>query len=581
MSEPTKSDCGERSIEPSEPEASSRVSRRDVLFGAAGIGATAAVATSVALPKTARADDYSSDAGDVAYDGFRRADVAFVKRLRSAKVQRHETLNLEDQRDNDDESRYEDELFISSFHKCLPQNEFGEVRPRAYRKLRRACRRGDPKRFDRIPLSSVADRTLANPQGAFRFEPWGLDSHATRMPPAPAFRSPTIAAEMGEVYWQAFTRDVPFNRYGSDGLVDAAVQDVNRFSKTVGPKMGGKVTPATLFRGETRGDLIGPYISQFLWLDVPWGPSRIVQRYEVPVAGEEYMIDQAEWLRIQRGANPSSPLNFEPTFRYIYNNRALGEYVHRDVLFQAYFNAALILLSFGNEAIDPANPYTKTGANQGGFTSLGPPFILDLVTRAGNLGLSGAWFHKWRIHRRLRPEVFGGRAHFNVTGQRSYEICDEFFASRALELAFETNGTGFLPMAFPEGSPTHPAYPAGHATVAGSCCTVLKALFNEDFVLPRPVVSNDDGTVLNAYNGSLRAGDEINKLAANVSIGRDAAGVHYRSDGIDGLVVGEQQALTLLREASTLLNEDFDGFTLSLFDGSRVRITDGQIIDEH
>ena len=34
-----------------------------------------------------------------------------------------------------------------------------------------------------------------------------------------------------------------------------------------------------------------------------------------------------------------------------------------------------------------------------------------------------------------------------------------------------------LPMAFPEGSPMHPAYGAGHATVAGGCVTMLKAFF--------------------------------------------------------------------------------------------------------
>lgn len=40
-------------------------------------------------------------------------------------------------------------------------------------------------------------------------------------------------------------------------------------------------------------------------------------------------------------------------------------------------------------------------------------------------------------------------------------------------------GTYFLPMAFPEGSPTHPSYGSGHATVAGACTTILKAFFDE------------------------------------------------------------------------------------------------------
>jgi hypothetical protein len=44
---------------------------------------------------------------------------------------------------------------------------------------------------------------------------------------------------------------------------------------------------------------------------------------------------------------------------------------------------------------------------------------------------------------------------------------------------FMPAGSALLPMAFPEGSPTHPAYGAGHATVAGACVTILKAWFKE------------------------------------------------------------------------------------------------------
>jgi hypothetical protein len=46
-----------------------------------------------------------------------------------------------------------------------------------------------------------------------------------------------------------------------------------------------------------------------------------------------------------------------------------------------------------------------------------------------------------------------------------------------------------LPMAFPESSPTHLSYPAGHATVAGACVTVLKAWFNEDLSYTEPTNS--------------------------------------------------------------------------------------------
>jgi len=38
----------------------------------------------------------------------------------------------------------------------------------------------------------------------------------------------------------------------------------------------------------------------------------------------------------------------------------------------------------------------------------------------------------------------------------------------------------------------------------------------------------------------LTLGNEIDKLAANIALGRDAAGVHYRSDSARGLFVGER-----------------------------------------
>ena len=35
---------------------------------------------------------------------------------------------------------------------------------------------------------------------------------------------------MGEVYWQALTRDVPFAEYGKDPVIADAVDDLNGFS---------------------------------------------------------------------------------------------------------------------------------------------------------------------------------------------------------------------------------------------------------------------------------------------------------------------------------------------------------------
>ena len=65
---------------------------------------------------------------------------------------------------------------------------------------------------------------------------------------------------------------------------------------------------------------------------------------------------------------------------------------------------------------------------------------------------------------------------------------------------------------------------------------------------------------------------ELNKLAANISIGRNMAGVHYFSDYYDSLRMGEEIALGILEEQA--LTYSTDPFVLSVptFNGDVVRI---------
>jgi hypothetical protein len=102
---------------------------------------------------------------------------------------------------------------------------------------------------------------------------------------------------------------------------------------------------------------------------------------------------------------------------------------------------------------------------------------------------------------------------------------------------------------------------------------VLKALFNESFVIPSPVTPSDDGLSLVGYTGgSLTVGGELNKLGSNIALGRDAAGVHYRSDGVEGIKLGEAIAISILRDTAMLYNEVFPGFSFTKYDGTPVTI---------
>jgi hypothetical protein len=72
---------------------------------------------------------------------------------------------------------------------------------------------------------------------------------------------------------------------------------------------------------------------------------------------------------------------------------------------------------------------------------------------------------------------------------------------------------------------------------------------------------------------SLTARGELNKLASNMAPGRNRAGIHYRTDDIEGLRLGERAAIRFLQDRLTLPSR-VHGLTLSLetFDGETLTV---------
>lgn len=541
--------------------------RRRFLGGVGGVGGALLAARygalSSLLGQPAYAQELAADCELGPVTGAARADRAYKIRNDAALYERSQPLPAHPC--NGDEKLYPTKF--ASFSKALPHDDLGEVDLAAYTALTSALDTGSHAALEAVPLGGSAK--LANPQAAYTYLLEGPDSHHLGIPAAPAFASAETAGEMGEVYWQALTRDVPFAEYANNALTQEAASDLSAFSDFRGPKEGGKVTPATLFRGPTPGDLTGPYVSQFLYKDVPYGATTIVQRYRTAAPDKDYMTSYDSWVAVQRGA-AAGPTALAADPRYITTGRDLGQYVHVDWPYQSYLNTTLILLSLPG-TLDAGNPYL-TSRTQGGFVTFGAAHILDILGAGATLALEAAWYQKWLLHRRLRPEVFGGRIHNHVTNVKKYPIHDDILRSSALGRTHRKFGSYLLPQAYPEGSPTHPAYPAGHAVVAGACATLLKAFFDEDAVIPDPVEPSSDGGKLRNYSGTLKVGGELNKLASNISLGRDTAGVHYRSDGIEGLRLGEEAAIRLLTELRAVYSEPFAGFSLTRFDGTRITV---------
>ena len=471
------------------------------------------------------------------------------------------------QRTNGDLQRYKDKR--GSFSKALSHKSDGMVYHKSFDSLIHALKSGKYNDFSKIILGG--DRHLVDPQAAYAFTMEGADLAAYTIPAAPKLTSANAAAEMVELYWQALLRDIPFNQYTTDSTAADAIAELNTLSHFKGPKMGGVVTPQSLFRGTTSGDLVGPYVSQFLYQPIPNHGTFVEQLYYSYIPGVNFLTDVNDLLLVQNGGATGQMDTFQGSPNYIFTGRDLGTYVHHDYSCEAYMNAALILLGYGKVAFDDHNPY-KNNPTQDGFVTYGGPALISILNTAIEAAFKAAWYQKWMVHLRLRPEYFGLLTQGQIVDGADFDINSQLINSAALTNIYNLYGTYLLPQMYPEGSPTHPSYPAGHATVAGAGVTILKAFFDENFAIPNPVQPNVCNDGLESYGGTLYIGDELNKLAANISMGRDFAGVHYRSDCYEGMLLGEKIAISVLNDEAYIGNEKFKGYTLTKFDGKRITI---------
>lgn len=505
---------------------------------------------------------------------------ARTRRVTTTQNRTEETLTP--QPNNGDEVLYADKR--GSYGKALPQTGSGLVNPAAFNAMVAAINNGSSDAFLTIPMGTPGQNRLTDPQAGFAYNADGADTWIHSIPPAPTLTSQESADEMVEVYWMALCRDVFFNDYATNPTAITAASELSTLGAFYGPHQNGLVTAQTLFRGIIPGCLVGPYISQLLYQAVPNGPTANFsdgitgtpgidfQASKVALPGINFITDLTTWFNIEKGQFPTDALAFTSTRVFLRNGRDLACYVHQDPPPMPYLNAGFIMLNYGDAALDPNNPYLNN-PTQKSFVTYNNPDLCYLLSIGSESALRTAWYQKWRVHRRLRPEVYGFLAHQQKTGAANYGINGDLINSTALTQIFGLYGTYLLPQAFPEGSPTHPAYPAGHATVAGCCATILKAFFNENFVIPNPVEPNAANTALQAYTGApLTLGNEINKLAANIAIGRNIAGVHYLSDATQSLLLGEKIALALLEDEAYQRNISFVGFTVTKFDGTVITV---------
>lgn len=433
-----------------------------------------------------------------------------------------------------------------------------------------------------------------------------------------------LGANQADVYnFLKLTEQLKGLKWFSDADLKLDEQEEARRCKRTCPH------PANAFRGITQGDHIGPYLSQFLLVGntginsndkternpedgiISYGSITIDQRVRFAKEGIDYMQKWEEWFDVQNGAavNDLEEYSNSPKRRFIHTGRDLATYVHYDALYEAYLNAGLILLGQGAK-FDPGIPFQEDDNrdHQRGFAHFGGPHILSLVTEVATRALKAVRFQKYNIHRRCRPEVLAARiTNADLLQQMAPELQEmknqigtgvnqilgkvntlngDLFEDPANRSTHSPNENYLLPMAFCEGSPMHPAYGAGHATVAGACITILKAFFDCKALFKpngqdsdKAFVSVNDGASLKevpVYDSHgnpahLTVEGELNKLASNISIGRNWAGVHYFTDYYESILMGEQIAIGILEEQKLMFGENFS-MTIPLFGGGSIRI---------
>jgi hypothetical protein len=231
-----------------------------------------------------------------------------------------------------------------------------------------------------------------------------------------------------------------------------------------------------------------------------------------------------------------------------------------DELYQAYFTAYLVLNSITpTPPFNPGNPYLKS-TTQMGFGTLNGPDFAAVLGQIAKLALNSCWYQKWVVHLRHRPESGGGLVHLIRTGidtSFAAQPLDRALFSNAVAQSFGRYQTYLLSQPFPEGSPSHPAYPTGHGAVGGACITALKFFFDGNYVLNNPQMPTSDGIATAPWNydpaigkpGILTVNGELHKLARNITFGHGLhAGIHWRSDSDASMLLGEAVAIRFLED---------------------------------
>lgn len=420
--------------------------------------------------------------------------------------------------------------------------------------------------------------------------------------------SDRMAYDLAKLYGMAHLRECPLDRLST--ACSSKTQRVLNFLNTFPQGAAANLTTETLYRCTYSGCRSGPYISQLLYRPYYEGAIPRTRRFSYEIPGVD-LIDRDALLSLHNGNTRSrlyatAPSSSQRDLKYLYNGQTLGSAVHSEPVYQHYYEAALAYVGL----------FTARGRNfEDGFrdahvtssTTAGYDDILTSVAAVCTQALRQSYAEKWLRGAKIRPDAFAMRVDtfrrasaFNLsTGDipGADTIVDHFFADAGRRSFMEEvvgaanqnrSGTASYLLDALYESPAHPSWTHGHAVVAGAAVTVLKAMlvttddagnalsWDAEVLLP-----NSDGSMLDTLadygeTAGMTYEGELNKLAYNVAVGRNWAGLHFDTELDYSMALGETVAIAFLKakvcEYHVARRDSFHGWTFHALNGTTMRI---------
>ncbi len=201
-----------------------------------------------------------------------------------------------------------------------------------------------------------------------------------------------------------------------------------------------------------------------------------------------------------------------PAFPVIRTGRELARYFEDDTPGLAHRLAL-------NELLRPDNP-AQMGPNR-----LSPPrqaMIWAALDAAIYSALLAAWHYKWAAETTVSGiDPRDGVSYRPRPIEADYRV-SVLFNRKVNDTGSGDDGRRLLPDPSP-GTPRHPAYPSGHSTYAGAGSEMLSYFFPD-------------------YT------EEFDRLADNAGLARLWAGIHWRSDHVEGVKLGRCVARMIIEQ---------------------------------